>query len=319
MVGSVDGVFIVGPTATGKSDVAVELARMMDGEVVSADSMQVYRGMDIGTAKVSASVRREVVHHLIDVVEPTAIFTAHDYAVAARAAVFAIRGRGKIPIIAGGTGLYVRGLLSGFDFGATGRDPVLRARLEREVELVGAQALHSRLAALDPGTAARIAVGDVRRIVRALELQAATASANRASEPSHIGENAADLFTNARIFGLGMERERLHRRIDQRVDMMMQEGLLTEVADLLARGCNARHTSMQAIGYKELVPVVAGEVCLDEAVALMKRRTRRYAKRQLSWFRGDRRIVWYACPEDGMMVRTLAQQVAGECEVGHSL
>jgi len=314
LMSSVDGLFIVGPTATGKSDVAVELARIIDGEVISADSMQVYRGLDIGTAKVPASVRSEVAHHMIDIVEPTDIFTAHDYAVAARAAVDAIRSRGRIPIVVGGTGLYVRGLLNGFDFGAVGRDDALRAQLEQEARVAGAQALHARLRESNPEAAARIAVGDVRRIVRALELQLASEASKSGSAQSQTGQGGgSDLFANARIVGLCMQRERLYGRIESRVDAMVQQGLLNEVAGLLEQGCNASHTSMQAIGYKELIPVVAGTARLDEAVAVIKRQTRRYAKRQLSWFRTESRIVWYACPEDGMMIRTLAEQVAGEC------
>ncbi len=294
---------IVGPTAVGKSDVGVALSQRWQGEVISADSMQVYRGMDIGTAKLSLEERQGIVHHMIDVVSPRTTYTVHDYAMAAREAVQACHHRGHLPMIVGGTGLYVRAVIDHFDFTQTQKDTTLRDALTREAEEVGSHRLHERLQGLDREAANRIHPHDVRRIVRALEVVLTTGKTMRAN----YQQEESPFFPI--MIGLTDERNVLYARIERRMDRMIERGLLEEVRTLLAMGCTSEHTAMQAIGYKELTGVLQGEVPLDVAIEQMKQATRRYAKRQLSWFRGDSRIEWYSTPEDGMISENFLTQI----------
>ncbi len=286
---------IAGPTAVGKTELSLQLAEVLGGEIISADSMQVYRHMDIGTAKLPREERRGILHYMIDVVEPTATYTVYEYATTARQCIRDVFSRGKVPIVVGGTGLYFRSLINEFDFTETVRDESLRTELEEVARVVGSVSLHARLAALDAEAAARIHPHDKKRLIRALEIVMQTGRSMR--ESYALRERQFVPF----LVGLTDERERLYRRIDARVDHMIQMGLLREVEGLIALGCNERHSSMQAIGYKELVDYVEGRLGFNEAVELIKRSSRRYAKRQLSWFRAESRIKWYRLEENGMM------------------
>lgn len=279
---------IVGPTAVGKTSVSEEIAVRLGGEIVSADSMQVYRGIDIGTAKPSQAERR-VRYHCLDLAEPGEPFSAALYQREAREAIEDIASRGRLPIVAGGTGLYVRAVLDDMVFppGEQQENPS-RSRWERYATEHGPEALHALLAEKDAGSAALIHANNVRRVVRALEmLDGGTSYAEK-----HAGLAERRSIYDTSFIGLTMERQRLYARIDERVDLMIEQGLLGEVEALLSRGLRDALTASQAIGYKELVPVVEGELALGEAIAAIKQASRRYAKRQLTWFRGDPRIEW---------------------------
>lgn len=278
---------IVGPTAVGKSTLAQDLAVRLDGEIVSADSMQVYRGMDIGTAKLSPAERR-VPHHCLDLIDPGEDFSAALYQRVAREAIASVLSRGRVPVVTGGTGLYVRAALDDmrFPLGDIAGDE--RQRLEDLAESIGSHELHARLAQLDPDSAAMIHPNNLRRVIRALEMAAGGAS---------YAEQAAGFAARASVYdtrfiGLDMERDALYARIDERVDDMLANGLLDEIRGLLEAGFRGALTAAQAIGYKEFLPVIDGVLELDDAVAQVKQASRRYAKRQLTWFRSDPRIGW---------------------------
>lgn len=288
-------VCLVGPTAVGKTALSLDVAEALDAEIISADAMQVYRGMDIGTGKVLLEERRGIVHHMIDVADPTQSYTVHDYVQNAQAVLSDLAERGRMPVVVGGTGLYVRSLLEQFDFANTAHDATLRARLTEEADQEGSQALHARLRALDDVTAARIHPNDARRIIRALEIVMTT------GHPVEHSRVARPSPYRPVLIGLTADREALYRRIERRVDGMMRMGLIGEVQDLLAQGCRPTDTAMQAIGYKEIVNYLQGQCTLEDAIDAIKKASRRYAKRQWSWFRADSRIVWYEGSEDGMM------------------
>ena len=288
---------VVGPTAVGKTAVLLELAPRLDAEVVSADSMQVYRGLDIGTAKPTPEERQRVPHHLIDVAEPGERFSVARYQQLAREAITDIHRRGKLPILSGGTGLYVQAVLEPLLFPDAGEDLELRARLAREAEEKGPEALHRRLAEVDPPAAARLAPKDLRRIIRALEVY------ERTGRPiSQLQQEArqAGKVPPYRTLKIGLIRPRpiLYARIEARVDEQLREGLLDEARRVLAlvraggAGRAGEKTALQALAYKELFPYLEGQERLETAVARLKTAVRRYAKRQLTWFRRDPEIVW---------------------------
>jgi tRNA dimethylallyltransferase len=281
---------ILGPTASGKSAVGMALARRMDGEIVSADSMQVYRGMDIGTAKPSLGEQVEIRHHLIDAADPDEVFNVARYQELAGAAIADAASRGKLPIMVGGTGLYVDAVVRGFLFPDEGRNPAVRKRLEREAAAGadGAPALHARLALCDPEAARTIHPNDLRRIVRALEVFEVTGRPITELRRKHVPVNAYD----SKLFGLTMPREALAARIDARVDQMVAAGLVDEVRRLLQMGYDPEATAMQAIGYKEFVAYLAGREGLEQAIDAVKLETRKYAKRQMTWFRKHDDIEW---------------------------
>ncbi len=278
---------VLGPTASGKTTVAEELALRLGGEIVSADSMQVYRGMDIGTAKPPPSERR-IPYHCIDLADPGEPFSAALYQRAAREAIADIAGRGRVPIVAGGTGMYVRAALDDWSFPRGEQTSPARTELERLADEVGAQVMHDRLRTIDPESAALIHPNNTRRTIRALEMAAEGVS--YAAQASGFSRRRSVYDT---VFvGLHVDREVLYRRIEDRVDAMIAAGLLGEVEALLAAGYRSGLTATQAIGYKELVPVLEEDAPLPEAVAAIKQATRRYAKRQLTWLRADPRIRW---------------------------
>lgn len=284
-------VAVVGATATGKSDLAVRLAEELDGEVVNADALQLYRGMDIGTAKITPQERRGVPHHLLDVLEVTQEASVSAYQREARAAVAAIRERGRTPIVVGGSGLYVRALLDEIAFPPT--DPQLRARLEERARTIGAPALHRELARSDPEAAASIGEQDERRIVRALEVGTLTGKPFRAFLPRPVHHDPATLQ-------LGLERPRalLHERIAVRVDRMIEAGLLEETRALRAQGLDRSVTARRAIGYEQALAVLEGTMSCAEAREATIVGTRRLVRKQDTWFRRDRRVHWIAAADD---------------------
>ncbi|MBQ7347203.1 MAG: tRNA (adenosine(37)-N6)-dimethylallyltransferase MiaA [Clostridia bacterium] len=292
---------VVGPTASGKSALAVALAHRLGGEIVSCDSMQIYRRMDIGTAKPSAEETDGIPHHLIDTVEPHASFSCADYVCAARAAVAEIAARGKLPILCGGTGLYLDAFLRGRGFEETECDPALRQSLFDFAQAHGNHALHERLAQVDPESAAAIHENNVKRVVRALEIYETTGmTKTEADRRSRQFESPYD----ATVIGLRYEaREVLYARIDRRVDKMLADGLLDETRALMAEGVFERNaTAAQAIGYKELLGYLRGEQSLDEATEALKRATRRYAKRQMTWFGAKEYVRWIDVTEDSRVL-----------------
>lgn len=273
--------FLVGPTAVGKTTVALELARRLDAEIVSADSMQVYRGMDIGTAKSPSAERAAVPHHLIDVVEVSERFDVARYVTLANAAIADIQHRGKTPLIVGGTGLYLRALTEGLSE-APDADPALRA----ELEAMGREGVLEELRRIDPEAAGRIGPHNFRRLVRALEICRLTGRKNselrREWDPSRL----------PLMHGLDRDRADLYARCDMRVEAMFRAGLVDEVRSLLPRGLAENTTARQALGYKEVIVHLRGETTLEETIALVKTRTRQFAKRQLTWFRHQARVEW---------------------------
>lgn len=297
-------VVITGPTATGKTRLGVLLAQQLGGEVVSADSMQIYRRMDIGTAKPTAAEMQGVPHHLIDVAEPEESWSAAKFVDAATAACLDIISRGRLPIVVGGTGLYIDSLVQGRSFGAVDETGGTRRELEERFEEIGGAAMLRELAQLDPERAARLHPADKKRIVRAYEVYLLTGrTITELDRESREREPAFD----AKYIILGWaERGELYRRIDARVDEMVAQGLFEEVEALLASGLGPDTTAMQAIGYKEAAEALRGECSREEAVEKIKRETRRYAKRQLTWLRrreGALRIDWEGAPDFAAALR----------------
>ena len=280
---------IAGPTASGKTALAVALAKELDGEVVSCDSMQVYRGMDIGTAKPTQEEMQGIPHHMLDVAEPWEDFSVSRYCEMATPIVEDIIAKGKPVIIAGGTGLYMDALIRGNAFApcpSTG----MRERLEAQADAEGIEAMHKLLYSIDPETAARLHLADRKRILRALEIYYETGETMTAHN-----QKTQQLPPRYQAIWFGLEdvnREDLYRRIDSRVVTMVENGLISEIEDLLAKGIPQKCTAMQAIGYKEFVDALSGLCTVQEAVAQVQQASRRYAKRQLTWFRRNRHMHW---------------------------
>jgi tRNA dimethylallyltransferase len=292
---------VAGPTASGKSALALALARRAGGELVNADSQQVYRGLDVGTAKPTAAERAAVPHHLLDVAEPGEGMDAARFVALADAAIREIAGRGRLPVVVGGTGLYLRALLHGV-VAAPGRDPALRARLEEEAARLGRPALHARLAALDPAAAARIRPNDLVRIVRALEI----AAGGRLPSDLHAAHAFREDRYDAALVALDPPRAELHVRIDARVREMFEGGLLDEARALLARFAGGALPARLPLAYPEAVAVVRGELELEEAIRRVQVAHRRYARRQIVWLRAERGVEWLRPPVD---VEALARRV----------
>ncbi len=273
---------VVGPTASGKSAYAIEKARELNGEIISGDSMQIYRGMDIGTAKPSLEEMAGVPHHLIDVCDIEEPFSAARFVELAKAAIEDIVSRGKRPIIAGGTGLYIDTLISGTELSATEDDPVLREKLFAEAETLGAEALHAKLAQVDPISADSIHPNNVKRVVRALEMFYNTGITK--SELDKRSKNRESVYAPHTVYIVPQERETIYKRIDARVDIMFETGLEKEVEALVARGLSRTPTASQAIGYKEFYPYFDGLCDINSVKEAICLNTRHYAKRQLTWF-----------------------------------
>lgn len=286
---------ITGPTATGKSDLGVWLAKQVGGEVLSADSMQVYKKMDIGTAKLSCEEMDGVPHHLIDLVDPDVPFTVANWIQLARDKIEELHRAGKLPIIVGGTGLYIRAVTDDLDFAQQTGSPERREYWKKFAVERGNGALHAELVIRDPKAAARLHPNDLRRVIRALEVFELRSQPLSASYDWQLKQGRYE----TRQLALTMERQELYERVERRVDKMMEAGLYEEVARLLEEGYSRDLTSMQAIGYKELAACIAGEISCDEAVMQIKQATRRFVKRQLSWFRRDSRVSWWSRPVSG--------------------
>ncbi len=282
---------IVGPTAVGKSALGLELARAFDGEIISADSRQVYRHMDIGTAKPSMQERTSVNHHLIDIIDPDESYSLALFQRDANDAILSIKKNGRLPVMVGGSGQYVWAVVDGWQVPLVPPDPELRERLERRAEEEGPSALYDELKRLDPERATRVDGGNTRRVVRALEVYLGT----RDTEPVQRPKNSKNL--NVKILGLTMDRAELYRTIDVRVERMVSEGWIDEVQGLLDRGFSPELPALSSLGYGELVRCLRGELSLDDAVQRIKYRTHGYARRQYAWFKpGDERIRWYDLP-----------------------
>ena len=294
---------ICGPTASGKTALGVALAQALNGEVVSADSMQIYRRMDIGTAKPTAQERALLPHHMLDVADPTEAYAVADYAVAAEQVIAQILSRGRVPILVGGTGLYLKALMDGLSLGGAGGDERLRAELNALAdEPGGKERLHARLAAVDPETAARLHPNDRRRVIRAIEVYEQTGVPM--SRQNHAAQDRP-----FRVLPLALEwpRDLLYARLETRVHRMMEMGLLSEVRALLESGVAPAAQSMQGIGYKELIPAAMGQDDVNRAVWDIIVQTRHYAKRQGTWLRAEPRCVWLdARDADGLLSKALA-------------
>ena len=282
-------IVIVGPTAVGKTEIGIKLAEKIGGEIISADSRQVYRFMDIGTAKPTPDDCRRIPHYMIDVVNPNEDYTAADYSRGARKAIEKIFGKGKIPLLVGGSGLYIRAVIDGI-FPGPGENPEVREKLEITAEKFGLASLYRKLSEVDPTAASRIHPNDKRRIIRALEVYEATGKPISALQESAKTEGAA---YNPVMIGLNRQREELYRRIDERVDSIFQCGFIEEVESLLKKGYEESLISMEALGYREVIRFLRGEINLDEVKIKVKRNTHHYARRQLTWFRKDRGITWF--------------------------
>jgi tRNA dimethylallyltransferase len=282
-------IVICGPTGVGKTAVGIQVAETLGGEIISADSMQIYRYMDIGTAKPTVDEQNRIFHHLIDIVDPDEDFDAVRFAKMAREKVLQLHHRDVLPVVVGGTGLYIKALLQGL-FQSNPADPIIRERLMKEAAENGSSRLHDRLQQVDPDTAERLHPNDSYRIVRALETIEST---GRSISDHHQDHGFADEPFQALKICLQMDRQKLYDRIDQRVDLMIEAGLVDEVQKLLGMGYTADLKSMQSIGYRHMVDVIEGRLSRDEGVRTLKRDTRRYAKRQFTWFGADQEIHWY--------------------------
>lgn len=283
---------VVGPTASGKTGLSIKLAQRFNGEVISVDSAQVYRGMDIGTAKVDAEEQGLVMHHLIDIRDPDQAFTMADFLVEANRCITQLHQQDKTPILCGGTGLYLRALLDHYKIPKAPPNPELRAELEAFLEQEGAEALHQRLAALDPVAAERIHPNNARYVMRAIEVSQAT-------EAPLKDQKAKPHYASLKL-AIQWPREVLYERINQRVDLMIEQGLLQEVKGLLEHYPNDLK-AFSALGYKEFFPYLKGESSLEDCVAQLKQNTRNFAKRQLTWFRREADIHWLS-PEQAAML-----------------
>lgn len=293
---------LVGPTGSGKTAVAIELCQILNGEIISADSMQIYRGCDIVTAKATPQERALAPHHLIDICDPVESYSAARWAEDAQTAIDTIIARGKVPVIAGGTGFYINALLHPEKLAAAPPNPQVRARLETEARTHGNQWLHDKLAELNPQAAARLHANDLHRVMRAIEI---ALNGQRATKDD-FQPPASNL--QPLCFGLQMEREKLYARLNQRVDSMMKAGALEELKNLLYSGVTREAPALQGVGYRQLLPVLEDASLLPEALELWKRDTRRYAKRQMTWFRHQLPVQWLEITATTSL-ESIAQQI----------
>lgn len=282
-------IVLTGPTAVGKTELSIELAKKVNGSIISADSMQVYRHMDIGSAKIRSEEMQGIPHYLIDTFEPEEEFHVVKFQEYAKKYMEEIYTQGRIPIIAGGTGFYIQALLYDIDFTKEEEDTHYRQKLEQFAKEHGAHALHEKLKEVDEKSANEIHENNVKRVIRALEFH--HLSGKKISEHNEKERQKESPYSFA-YFVLNDERDRLYRRINQRVDIMMEQGLVDEVQKLRSMGYHKKMVSMQGLGYKEILEYLEGECTLEEAVYRIKRDTRRFAKRQLTWFRREREVIW---------------------------
>lgn len=282
-------IILTGPTAVGKTKLSIELAKAVNGEIISADSMQVYKHMDIGSAKIKKEEMCGVSHHLIDVLEPDEEFHVVRFQEMAKQAMEEIYAKGKVPILAGGTGFYIQAVVKDIDFSKETEKSPVREELEKLAEEKGCAYLHERLQQVDPKSAEKIHANNVKRVIRALEYFELT---GKPISLHNEEEAAKESPYNVAYFVLNDVRERLYERIDARVDAMLQEGLVEEVSGLAKKGYTKDMVSMQGLGYKEILSYLDGSYTLDEAVYILKRDTRHFAKRQLTWFKREKDVIW---------------------------
>lgn len=303
---------IVGPTAVGKTALSIEIAKKFNGEVISGDSVQVYKGMDIGSAKVTAEEMEGIPHHLLDIKNPDEDYTAADFKVQVASLVEEITSRGRLPIIVGGSGLYIQAALYDYNFPDIKKDEEATARLEKEVDTLGIEGVFERLKQIDPEQAKKIHPNNIRRVIRALEIYETTGKTKSAWEKEQTFESPYNVI----FIGLEMERERLYERINYRVDLMMEQGLIDEVQTLYNQGYKDTD-AMRAIGYKELIPYLEGKEALEDAIETLKRNSRRYAKRQYTWFRNKLDISWYSVTPENKNEKfsMIIQKIAGLSEM----
>jgi tRNA dimethylallyltransferase len=280
---------ILGPTAVGKSKLAIELAKRLDGEIISADSMQVYFGMDIGTAKPSREELEEVTHHLINIIPPDKNWSVSDFVSNAKNMIEDIIKKGKLPIVVGGTGLYLNALIEGYAFPMIEANKEIRERLEGEAKTYGSLHLYESLKKVDPDAAEKIHYNDHKRIIRALEVYELTGKPISKMQSKDVESLPYELV----IVGLDMDRKKLYEKIEERVDQMLKSGLIAEVQGLIKEGYDKKLTSMQAIGYKEVAEHLHGKYTHDELANILKQNTRNFAKRQMTWFRRFKNINWF--------------------------
>ncbi|WP_066288746.1 tRNA (adenosine(37)-N6)-dimethylallyltransferase MiaA [Bacillus sp. FJAT-29937] len=298
-------VVLIGPTAVGKTKLSVELAKRLNGEIISGDSMQIYKGMDIGTAKIKPDEMEGIPHHLIDIKDPMEPFSVAEFQELVREKITEITLRGKLPMIVGGTGLYIQSVIYDYHFSDAPSDEAFRLMLEKKAEAEGNESVHLELCKIDPVSAERIHPNNVRRVIRALEVFHCTGKTI-----NELQENQKpELMYNAAVIGLTMDREILYQRINTRVDLMINEGLLAEVERLFNEGIKDCQ-SIQAIGYKELYEYFSHSISLEETISQLKQNSRRYAKRQLTWFRNKMNVDWFDMSDvvnTGMLEKKLAE------------
>lgn len=280
---------LIGPTAVGKTALSIDIAKKIGGEIISGDSMQVYRGMDIGTAKITRDEMQGIPHYMIDILNPDEDFSVSQFKQLASETIEQICHRGNIPMLVGGTGLYVQSVTHDFQFAHSGEDSEIRSKWQHFFDEHGADALYTELQKVDPGYAVTVHPNNIRRVIRALEVNERTGASMLNYQQDWDNDSPYDLI----MVGLTMERERLYERINYRVDLMIEQGLIEEVKHILQQGIPPTATSLQAIGYKEIVQYIQGELSKEEAIQLLKRNTRRFAKRQLTWFRRMEEIHWF--------------------------
>lgn len=280
---------LIGPTAIGKTDLSIDLAKKLDAEIISADSMQIYKYMDIGTAKITKDGMKGVTHHLIDNIYPDDEYTVSNYQKDASELIKDINIRNKLPMVVGGTGLYINSLVYNLDFARVAPDEEYRAELEELAGIHGETYLHKRLAEIDINSSENISINDQKRIIRALEIYKNTGKTM--SEHNEDFRKEVDKY-NLVMVCLSMDRSKLYDRINRRVDIMVEEGLVDEVKSVLAKGYHKDLVSLKGIGYKEIIMYLEGDISFEEAIEKIKKGSRNYAKRQLTWFRRDKRIKW---------------------------
>ncbi|MPM32312.1 tRNA dimethylallyltransferase [bioreactor metagenome] len=302
---------IIGPTAVGKTKVSIDLAKMLNTEIISGDSMLVYRHMDIGTAKPTIAERNGISHHMVDILDPTQEFSVADFQEIAGKHITDINLRGKLPILAGGTGLYIKSLLEGYQFNPASASAEFREKYELLAAKMGNEYVHRLLANVDPDNASRLHPNDIRRIIRALEVYHCSGSAFQQSKEV---TDDSQLIYDALVIGLTMDRSLLYQRINKRVELMIAQGLVNEVEQLLRAGVPATAQAMKGIGYKEIISYLKGDVDLPTATDKIKQATRHFAKRQLTWYRKMKYIVWFdvgrfSCYDD--MLESFYKCIAG--------
>ncbi|MHB1485196.1 MAG: tRNA (adenosine(37)-N6)-dimethylallyltransferase MiaA [Saccharofermentanales bacterium] len=295
-------IIITGPTASGKSSAAIDLCKIIDGEIVSADSMQIYRGMNIGTAKPSSSEQQGVRHHMLDMIDPIYTYSVAQYIKDSKIIFKDIISRGKIPVVCGGTGQYISALIEGTVFTTIDTDTNIRKNLERELDEKGIGFLYNELEEIDPESAKTLHINDVKRILRAIEVFRLTGLTK--TRLNSISKEKGPEF-ECISFCITHDREILYERINDRVDQMIKQGLIDEIKQLLTDFPSLSNTAYQAIGYKEFIPYLNNEISLDESIAFVKQATRNYAKRQLTWFRKIESLIWISNQDTSQVVDTI--------------